>query len=431
MSHLRKIPKPTFGANSSSSERMTAWIVWSSQRDALGHKVQLALGIIALVMIPLSSTLATIGSTLFIGYALLRCHVLYPIWKELLFNPCVLALLALYAWLALSVTWSLDPDHGVRLLRGSRYLLMIPALAPLLLDVKRVLLGPCIALLIVLPIQAYGLIIGDPGFAQGALSEHPGFMGIWMCVTCASLSLGMRSNPLGSWGHRLAPVGMITIALSAARSVLLASGTSLFTGLTVMFWHKDFGRFRSTLAVIATLAIAAGIVFGFRSEMSRRISGYNQMENTAASTVDDFPIDGARPLWWRIGIEGFLAKPMTGFGVGSAEELITGDDEVVRITDSGRKNSYVNRDDFHSSYITAAAESGGIGSLLFLAWVGCLARSCMRKKTISPVLTACLTALLVFGVFNTMFFSGRLVALIAFVTTLAIKHDGEVESAND
>ena len=150
-------------------------------------------------------------------------------------------------------------------------------------------------------------------------------------------------------------------------------------------------------------------------------------ETTAAGDRDDFPIDGAGPLWWRIGIDSFRERPIKGFGIGSAEKLITNDERIQAVTESGTKNLYVTRDDFHSSYITIIAESGGIGALMFLAWAGCVTRSCLRRNELATVLAASFTALVIFQVFNTTFFSGRLVALIAFVTTLALNHDSKAE----
>lgn len=431
MPHFKDVPRPEFHSGETTSIRMRSWLLWASEKDPLGHKVHLTLGVAALVLIPLSSTLASIGSTLVIGYAILRCHVLYQAWKEMFLNPCVLVLFGLYVWLAISITWSLDPDHGIRLIRGSRYLLLIPALAPLLLNLRTLLFGPCIALAIVLPCQLYGYMTGNSALLQGGLSEHPGFLGIWMTVSSAALVFATKSNPIGLWGNRLAPLSMCAITFSAARSVLLAAGTSLIAGLLLVAFYNQKFRKRITWTVIAMLATGAVMTFFFDSEMSRRLSQYIESPNAKNAAQSDFPIDGARPLWWRVGIDNYLQNPIVGSGMGSAEPLIHGDKEVDDVTSAGSRNQFVLRDDFHSSYITALSETGSIGGLLFAGWILLVFAKTFSRAEASPILLATLVAYLIFAIFNTTFYSGRLVAITAYLTVLALSVCPQLESKNE
>ena len=56
-----------------------ACIDWAARRDPLGHKVHLTIAIIALAMIPLSSSIATIGSSILFVYAALRAPTIWPL----------------------------------------------------------------------------------------------------------------------------------------------------------------------------------------------------------------------------------------------------------------------------------------------------------------------------------------------------------------
>jgi O-antigen ligase len=224
---------------------------------------------------------------------------------------------------------------------------------------------------------------------------------------------------------------MCAITFSAARSVLLAAGTSLIAGLLLVAFYNQKFRKRITWTVIAMLATGAVMTFFFDSEMSRRLSQYIESPNAKNAAQSDFPIDGARPLWWRVGIDNYLQNPIVGSGMGSAEPLIHGDKEVDDVTSAGSRNQFVLRDDFHSSYITALSETGSIGGLLFAGWILLVFAKTFSRAEASPILLATLVAYLIFAIFNTTFYSGRLVAITAYLTVLALSVCPQLESKNE
>ena len=170
MALFRSLPPPASDAT------FIDHVDWAARRDPIGHQVQLWIAMACLAMIPLSSSLASIGSTILFVYAALRTPTIHATWRPLGRNACALLVIGLYLWLSLTLLWSSDPGHGTRLLRGSRYLLLIPALLPLLRHSNLLLGALCVGVLFQNIIQWFETD------GTGGLSEHAGYAALWF--TC-------------------------------------------------------------------------------------------------------------------------------------------------------------------------------------------------------------------------------------------------------
>ncbi|MCH2140146.1 MAG: O-antigen ligase family protein [Phycisphaerales bacterium] len=408
---FRPIPPPSRDAP------FQAQIDWAARRDPIGHQVHLWLACAALALIPLSSTLATIGSTILFGYAALRTPTIRRTWRQIPQNACMITLVALYVWLATSLAWSSDPDHGARLLRGSRYLLLVPALLPLLRHARILLAAICTGVFV--QVTAQWLI--DDG--TGGLSEHAGFTALWFSMAAATLVLmpaSGRSGRLDLTRKFLAPIPMIGIVVSTARSALLGCTAGLIAGMTLALRRNRGNRKAMVVSGIAVIATGAILTLNPSTPINKGVQEAIEATSGAEETdIGTYP-DQVRPLWWRIGLDAFKDQPLTGQGLGSAGTMIADDEEVQDITQNGTTNLHAFRDDYHSSFVTVMAEGGLVGSLLFTAWIVLLTKQVItRGGELDAVLLAGLASFLVFSMLNTTLFSGRLVAFAAILMAIS------------
>ena len=410
MALFRPIPPPDRNAP------FTEQVDWSARRDPVGHRVHLSIAMLALALIPLSSTLATIGSTLLSGYAALRAPSIHRCWRPLGRNTSLLMLLALLAWLAIGLTWSTDPAHGTRLLRGSRYLLLIPALLPLVRHANLLLYGVCAGVLI----QNIAQWLATDG--TGGLSEHAGYAALWFTLGISALVLvPSRDNTegIGIFRKFLAVIPTIGIVHSAARSALLGCTGALLTGMALA-WVRG-RRDRASVVIAGCLLIALSIILSFNPSTSinqRMLEGLDAARDTQNMDVVTHR-DQVRTLWWRIGLDALKEHPIAGEGLGSTAGTIENDEEVVQITEGGRINGYVLRDDYHSLFVTVGAAGGLVGLALLFGWLITLVIQILRSGALDAILLASLASFLVFSMLNTTLFSGRLIAFAAILMALS------------
>lgn len=411
---FRDIPPPSPEACVSQS------IDWAANRDPVGHRVHLGLAIFAMATIPLSSSLATISSTLLMGYAILRAPTLWRTWRTLPRNPCILLILALFAWLAISILWSPDSEHGIRLLRGSRYLLLVPALLPLMRHAHLLLLSICAGVFLQNAVQFFQYATTD-AVSIGGLDGHPGNTGLWFTLAIGIL-LSMPGAGTASTQIRRASsiVPALGIILSAARSVMLGG----VAGLIALIVHAVARpcQNRRIVVLVGLILVAVLVIPSLDSSSgmgSRVRAGWKNImptdsrETTGEADKKGFRQEQARYIWWRIGLDTWKDNFLLGAGLGSAENQIRNDSQVMEITEAGTKKPGLLRDDYHSLYITVAATGGTIGFLLLVAWLGALGIQVLHSGRLTQTLLLGFTAYLVYSAFNTTIFSGQVFAFAA------------------
>ncbi len=416
MALFRDIPAP------GPDEPTSVYIDWASRRDPTGHRVHLALGMLALFLIPLASTPATIGSTLLFGYTLLRAPTLWRTWQAFPRTPALIAVFALFVWLACSTSWSPDPEKGIRLLRGSRYLLLIPALVPLLAH-RRLLLQALVAgIVLQCAAQFSGSWLGfDMNF--GGFSEHGGHTGLWYSLPLGFLLFDPKSIPAGTVIRYVlfAAIALGLVATQARSALAGAAG-----GLVIALVFERIFQIRRvawghSVAILICLIGLLGIV-SITPVGDRVTNAWDAM--TTPYEGGRFNIDKTRPLWWRLGIENWYEQPVLGAGLGSAESIIGSDNPEIRaIIAENPQNTSAARDDFHSTFVTVLVESGLIGFLILVGWMTLLLGSILRNREMRLILLVGFIAWLGYSVFNTNLFSGRLVAFSCTLLALSMVRD--------
>ena len=390
-------------------------IDWAAQRDPVGHRVHLVIAMIGLALIPLSSSLATIGSTPLFVYAAMRAPTIHRCWRGILAVPSILLLVLLFAWLAISITWSADPDQGVRLMRGSRYLLLVPALLPLMRHAPLLLGSMCAGVFLQNTVQ-FVMYFSRTDYFGGGLDGHPGAASLWFILATGILLTipdpGRRPRTLQRAGSIIPVLGVI---VAAARSTLLGMAGALvaLVGWALLRRPSGWKTIASFGSIGLLLLVLSTTVPG--SMMSERMSSaWNDAGANipvATDQAESAPsVEGTRLEWWRIGVASWKKAPLIGQGIASAEREIASDPRIVEITRDERAGYYL-RNDYHSLFVTILADGGLVGAALLLGWLATLGLQIRKTGVIAPALYAGLIGYLGYSCFNTTLFSGRVLAV--------------------
>jgi len=417
MGLFRDIAPPSSGAGF--GERVD----WAAARDPLGHRTHLVLAFIAMVMMPLSSSAATIGSTVLFIYAAIRSPTIHRCWKGLFGIPSVLLLLGFVGWSALTALWSTDPGHAMEMLRRTRYILLLPALLPLMRHAPLLLAAVCFGVLLQNLIQ-FGYYLSIPGYFGGGLDQHPGATSVWFIFVAVLLLGPYDLRCLPPTPRRilfLAPV--LGVVVSSARSVLLGMSATLAVLTGWLLLRRPAGWRMMTFMAGTGLAILCISSFLPGGAMANRMAAaWNESVEgaTASATNDEAPasVEGTRLLWWRIGLETGQDHPLFGNGLGSAGEKISTDPRIGEIVRDGRADYYL-RDDYHSLYVTTLSDLGLVGMGLLAGWLIAAGLEIRKMGALAPALYAGLIGFAIYGLFNTAFFTGRVLALPILVMSLS------------
>ena len=403
------------------SASVAEWIVYASRKDPIGHRIHLLLSMITMASILLSSSFASITSTLLIGYSIVRCNTLWGIWRKLPMTPVILSALALYAWLAISISWSTEPWHGARLLRGSRYLLLIMALLPMMCHARILLWSIVAGSLIQFSAQAFDMAYQSVD-SSGGLSKHPGFTALWFSLSLATLLyLRPGSNSAYNYtGRSVAAVLVVAgLVISVARSAILATSLGLIAGWGVQAIRSKNQRqlLRGAIPVLCILAACIGFTMQSRA-YERVMSGFAQV--TSPYEDGNFHMDKARFIYWKAGLEQWTNDPITGRGLGSAATVIAKNEEARNIVERDSRNKKLLRDDYHSLYVTVLADAGVVGALLLVTWLGLLLQRILSCVELTPILLVGFVTFVVYSFFNTTIFTGRLVAFSTILMAFSL-----------
>jgi hypothetical protein len=178
----------------------------SSDWDRLAERIHLVAGCGYLALATLATSTESIGYAILLGATLLRAPALATFWWRMLRSPVVLLLGAWFAWSALSLLWSPDPDTGRLMLKGVRAFGVLLAIAPLSGHlpalISSVLAGAALQGFLQL-LQLFGVL---PPVRQGllrfaGLASHPGMLGVFQAaaiVMAASWLVALIRGGAGS-----------------------------------------------------------------------------------------------------------------------------------------------------------------------------------------------------------------------------------------
>jgi O-antigen ligase len=324
--------------------------------------------------------------------------------RPLLITSHVWALVAMSAWMLLSITVAYDTTQA--LVVAGRYamffvlfflVLQIASDRPQvdrLIDV--VVISSCVAAL--LGLVAY--LTGAVDRASGPL-ENPNDFGF---VLASSVPLALYQLYRESPRRRMVG-GIATMVLFGA--ILTTFSRAALLGLVVAsLWALVTGRLglRWVAVALAGLLLAGGIAYQVQPELVRTTLDHKQR-------VADRNVE-SRVVFWRVALEQFATSPLIGVGPGNYQvrysefEYPLGD--AVKTT--------------HNAYLDILAELGAPGLVFFLSFIGfswARLRSCLGTNDEDRLMGA-LGAGFVVALVGAMFMTEQFYPPLWFLAALAV-----------
>jgi len=411
---------------------LAACVAFARDRDPYGHRVHVITATIGCGLLTLTTVTATIALFGLVGWSIARSWVLWPLWLRLLRHPLVLLLLGFFTWSALSLTWSANVGEGLETLRSQRYLLLIPALVPVLGAVRWLLLGVLVGVMVQAFAQALvfcGLVpwsMRSIWSTNGGLSKHPGPASAW-----AVIAMGIAFSPglcLPFWARVTAGLAAFgSVFMTAARSGLLAMAFTMSGGLVLLRGPR---RWLWRGALIAAVWIVVATVLVPEARNARKLRG--GVEDAWSLITTGVAPDSSIGIRWTLVRAGFavgMEHPWAGVGLGAAREAIKEQPVFRAFMDSSTNKAFRNwQGDLHGAWGESIAELGVPGFVLFIVPVFMAFGLAVRhaRSTVpaayawGPTVLAAVLTWLAFGMFNVVYSSGQLEAMAMLAATLAI-----------
>ena len=258
--------------------------------------------------------------------------------------------LALFViWSAWTCFWSVDPELSTERFTTNLQLLIlvwliwqsVRDLRHLRIVLEGFVLGSCAAVLFTI-VKSRNLEAIDAIRYAGAGAD-PNELGLTLALSLPMayyLFATARALPARVFWLLTLPFCMIGIVLTASRAGLIAT---VLVMLGISVWHfLTSSRMRLAPFVAGFLLLAAGVVFTPKADLERYA--------TIGDEVSSGRI-GKRTRIWRVGMELFSERPLTGIGAatfGYASEPLLGKDLVA-----------------HNVYVSILTETGIVGFLIF------------------------------------------------------------------
>lgn len=309
------------------------------RNDRLGHTLQTWLTGLMCIVACMPATFITIGMAFVGGYYFVRLSNTYrTAWRPFV-SPFAICLIALALWQVISVSWSIDPEHGWNEISKLRWAVFSLAVWPVI-DRRAFLIA----------FLCIGLFIGNLSQVAEEVGRHFGIYNSLVIFTGKNIDWMLDLNRTGGWWHPLA-AGTLLVAALGLHLPAAIMGTGKVRGIGLL------GAAVSLVGVVATGtrgAILASVVLIllifiysiFRVRRSRKAIGMSALALGVAAcigmmTVGDRIVlrasnainevqvaiknknyksdNGARvqmAIWC---IDAVRARPLTGIGVGSFE----------------------------------------------------------------------------------------------------------------
>jgi len=378
-----------------------------ARHDRYGHAIHLALGVLFAVLAPLDhfpNSVATIALLAFSVARAARFPALYtplfrwvPLWLGLSWAGALVLALA-----------CAPGETATRTLHPLRYLLVPIALFPLVagepryaLALARTLIAAAVINAVVQVFQRFGMLLPPQGHSwrPSGLTALPAVAAInGGSAIILALALSARA---ASWTRVLLLAAITACAigmmLAATRQAVLALpiGISVLVVLHLVNRHIRGRAILGLLLPPVALVAAASLLFG------RSVAGYLASAMSEAAVIlrgeSIWSSLQLRLIWWRIGLDAFLASPWTGFGPGSFRSLVESTPELPRLIEE----TGISREEMlplhpHSTYIRALAETGIVGASILAALIGSVLAAGWRTARRGPIEASGALAAIVF-----------------------------------
>ena len=358
--------------------------------------------------LPFSTALTLIFSTFGVLFGLLGFD--WGAFKKVMRSPIAIVSVALFAWLALSMVWSVAPgDELTEGISKYRKLLYVPLVAMLLVSTRvkpwllmNFFVVGCLVVCLGSLSSSSGLLehligpqLAGGGWGLGGTPskywfyigppEAPTFgrahiaQGAFLVISavylagvllhrftdCAETAFDLRSVAIF-----LAIVTMVLVALNLGGRtgyLLLVAGAILWVlkMLQARHWRLALGLSLSSLVIVAGFV---GMNPKVIDRTQAAITDVERYQESGALTSQ-----GLRLRFWEAGIRMGLERPLQGWGVGSYAEVFARDESQPQELRWSRPHP-------HSEYVLQLVQGGGVAFLLFTGLGFLVAATVFRMK---------------------------------------------------
>ncbi|MEM9373422.1 MAG: hypothetical protein AAGA55_07245, partial [Planctomycetota bacterium] len=186
-------------------------------RDAIGDRIHCWLACLALFLLPGPATVTEIAVIPLAVFFLARTVNVFPLWLHGFGQPAMLAALAFFGWLAITLLWSPDPGQGIAELNRMRWFLLIGLLYPVIGHRRRLVFVLGAGLMLASVVQLASAL---PGVREMFPFRHPGRVtGWWSPVVGGTIqagAVGLFVAPALAGRGRVRWFGLAGLALSLA-----------------------------------------------------------------------------------------------------------------------------------------------------------------------------------------------------------------------
>lgn len=357
---------------------VAATLAYARRRDPIGDRIQTALTLAYVVLLPLGTSPKDVAWAALAACAVARLPFIWRCYTPLLRDPLLWLVAAWVAWRSLTLMWSPDRAAGLDEM-GAFRVLLLPLMAWPVLDRARWLI--------------VALLVGVFGLNLVQLAQHLHWFGLHPCMNgrlggflhpifaagfivaamcwhlSALLRLGGPSLRLGLTlvGLAAAAVGLI---FTGSRSQWIAAAVAVPLTIVVTAIRWPPAR-RAAVVVTAAGALGAGATWLVAGDfVTMRIDQALADLEAARGPDPDYLTDtGRRLARWSQAWQILEDHPLVGTGAGGYGPALRA---------RGRGELASSDQDAHSLYLHEAATTGGLGLLLGLVVLAGCARRAFR-----------------------------------------------------
>lgn len=396
----RSATKPRAWPPASDSVLVLEQLRCAMLRDRFGHWCQTIFACIFAFASAINHAPLNIASGMLISCFLIRLHATWRAMPTLLRAKALIPCTLLSGWMLLSLLWSSASSHAMSDLSMLRWLILLPALWPVLDHARAIAIAFILGTAVQNGVQFLQLAdlwerpAANP-WRHAGIVDHPGDSALRSAMSVAlALSLALTTRSVARMLLLLAAIAaLLGVFITAGRGQILALCVALPLLLALLFRGGFISRRAIVITATSVLLICAIALPTVGQSTLRYFNEVPAQLTDAANGTDSTTPVAARVHWWNLAVKLWSEHALVGAGLGSYEVHSQATAQNIVNNPSAQSSSHTEHP--HNAYLSVLTEGGIIGFVLF-AWLLCaLLREGWSNARQDPLACGALSALVV------------------------------------